>query len=845
MLKFLLPFLFTSYFATAQSTPPQLAVEYEAESRPADLLRNLDRFASDTNRVNALIKASHIYWHQRREKNHVTDSIIICAKQAYDLSIKLHFTKGSNEAAFMLCKAYTYLNTVEPAMALTKLVYGEERARLLLSIAEHYVFDFKSDQKEFSQALPLIIEAKRTSGTSRSERWSDECQILLGKYQFKSGSIKKGKDAYMEIINSAHSKKDYSREAGSWSSLGTRMPEDESTYPDIVHCHEQAVKYFLLAGKKKDAAYSLRDLAVTNSNYNQPDSAEHQMLRAVALLKSINERITMSTYTILAGIYQSNGKYDKALFYAFEALKVPEKVDYKKIGVYIVLAEVYHLLKNYPSSVKYYQLVSDYCVKRNLDSQFIYANSLAITVADGGNPEKAISFLTQFIKAHPLQLYNFKQLTAATYADIYNKIGNYKLAERYYLEMLSYNAAVRTENRKNLDNYYRTTLAGSGAYFKIGKFYTERKNFGKAKNYLSLSLVSQQYLDVQQKIETNQLLFKADSALGNYLSAIGHFEKSKALSDSVNGVAINKRISELNIKYETAQRLKDIKALQNTQLLQEAKLQHADFIRNIILGCAGMLLLLALIAYYGYRNKQKANKEITKQREEIKSQYSTLQDLLAEKENFIKEKDWLLKEIHHRVKNNLQIVMSLLSTQSAYLQNDDAIEAILESENRVQSIALIHQKLYNSQNVASISMPDYTTDLTLQLSQAFDTSSRKIRIRNFIEDIYLDLSQAVPLGLILNEAITNAIKYAFDPGGGEIIITFKRKNPDSAVLTVADNGKGLPTGFNIGTTNSLGMEMMQGLSKQLKGTFHIETSSGTIIQIEFELTPTLLNAMNA
>ena len=208
---------------------------------------------------------------------------------------------------------------------------------------------------------------------------------------------------------------------------------------------------------------------------------------------------------------------------------------------------------------------------------------------------------------------------------------------------------------------------------------------------------------------------------------------------------------------------------------------------------------------------------------------------MYDKDKCLNEKDWLLKEVHHRVKNNLQIVMSLLSTQSAYLQNNDAIEAIRESRNRVQSISLIHQKLYSGSNVASIDMPAYVADLIGYLRDGFDTATQGIRFEQLVEPIKIDLAQAVPLGLILNEAITNAIKYAFPKKDGHVIVGLQTLEHDTVLLTISDNGKGLPEDFDIKTSSSLGMEMMKALSKQLGGTFEIKSKSGTTITIEFQL----------
>lgn len=353
-----------------------------------------------------------------------------------------------------------------------------------------------------------------------------------------------------------------------------------------------------------------------------------------------------------------------------------------------------------------------------------------------------------------------------------------------------------------------------------------------------------QFLDAGQALETYELLFKSDSALGNYLSAIKNFERHKNLYDSINSVHRSREMNELSLKYQTEQRLKDIEILRNKETKNVAALQRANTVRNVIIAGALFLLLLAIWAYYGYRNKQRSNLKLQLQGEEIDRQNKALQTLLSQKDQFLKEKEWLLKEIHHRVKNNLQIIMSLLNSQSAHLRNSDAIEAIMVSGNRVRSIALIHQKLYSGDNLSSINMPEYVADLLRYMMDGFDTSERKVRFIQQIAGINIDVAQAVPVGLILNEAITNAIKYAFGKNGGEITVTFRsHKDTNTVVMSISDNGKGLPPDFDIRQSSSLGMEMMQGLAKQLRGQFSIHSNKGTTISVEFRLFSAVENAL--
>jgi len=202
-------------------------------------------------------------------------------------------------------------------------------------------------------------------------------------------------------------------------------------------------------------------------------------------------------------------------------------------------------------------------------------------------------------------------------------------------------------------------------------------------------------------------------------------------------------------------------------------------------------------------------------------------------QQLLNEKEWLLREIHHRVRNNLQIVMSLLNSQSAFIDNETALAAIQNSQHRVHAMSLIHQKLYYSENVASIEMSFYIRELTSYLREVYITGQR-IRFVYDIEPLELDVSQAVPVGLILNEAITNSIKYAFPNGRtGVITITLKKADALRYQLGIADDGVGIPYEYGGERTGSLGMRLMAGLTGDLDGKFIIGNNSGTTIKISF------------
>ena len=356
-------------------------------------------------------------------------------------------------------------------------------------------------------------------------------------------------------------------------------------------------------------------------------------------------------------------------------------------------------------------------------------------------------------------------------------------------------------------------------------------------------------LSVGFKLALYKIRFKADSATGNTLAALKKFQQIKIIEDSLTNLANSKQINELEAKYESVKKDKTIQGLNSQSAIQKSNLEKSNLQRNITFAGILVTIMLAVLLYLAYRNKKRSNFQLQVKQEQINRQNDELSALVKEEEQLLKDKDillkqqeglitekeWLLREVHHRVKNNLQIVMSLLYSQAAHSQNSDAIDAIKDSQNRVQAISIIHQKLYSKGNVATILMADYVSDLVRHLCACYDCNRRRIRLKEIIDPVSLDISQAVPMGLILNEAITNAIKYAFGTDGGEITITGQKSGEDTAILQISDNGKGLPDNFNLAETSSLGMEMMKALSKQLGGSFEISGEAGVVVSIKFKI----------
>ncbi|WP_414542779.1 PAS domain S-box protein [Nostoc sp. CCY0012] len=200
----------------------------------------------------------------------------------------------------------------------------------------------------------------------------------------------------------------------------------------------------------------------------------------------------------------------------------------------------------------------------------------------------------------------------------------------------------------------------------------------------------------------------------------------------------------------------------------------------------------------------------------------------------LKEKEVLLQEIHHRVKNNLGIVSGLLQMQCRRTQDVQATAILRDSQNRIASIALVHEKLYRSEELADIDFAQYIPDLTTHLFDSYNVSSQQIQLNIQVDDASLDIETAIPCGLIINELVSNALKYAFpDHRPGEIQVKFYQESERQLTLIIRDNGIGLPPDFDSKKLNTLGLTLVQGLVKQLRGNLEINCQQGTEFKITF------------
>jgi two-component sensor histidine kinase len=278
----------------------------------------------------------------------------------------------------------------------------------------------------------------------------------------------------------------------------------------------------------------------------------------------------------------------------------------------------------------------------------------------------------------------------------------------------------------------------------------------------------------------------------------------KSTRDTLQARAIDKNVVETNTKYETERKENEIALLNKENDLKALQLSTR---KKQLWGLGIGFLVFGFLLYrlYGLNGKLK---------------------------KALQEKNILLQEIHHRVKNNLQVISSLLGLQSRYVKDEGVLDAIKSGRGRVQSMSLLHQNLYREENLKGVKMNEYFTNLTQNLFDTYNIDEDNISFTTDIQDLELDIDTVVPLGLIANELITNALKHAFREGEEGIIHVTLKESENRLHLTVSDNGKGLPEGVLSISGGSLGSKLINSFAEKLDAEVVVDSSEGTSITID-------------
>jgi len=581
--------------------------------------------------------------------------------------------------------------------------------------------------------------------------------------------------------------------------------------------------------------------------------------------------IRISGMLLLANIYNFSGKKDSALYYFREAEEYnAAKLPYRNWVVYIAMSELFNQTDDLTEAEKYLHKAYNLTARKENKPDHGYVLTLFINLYIGRNkPGSAGRLIAEYNKLmeerkknnflDPLHsiLMNLTSSKLENNLDFMTAVKESSLKEaqfnqamiangyiiRYYEKKRKFEKALAVaaeseelaEKTGNMFMLYGIKKIKYGLFQKAGKN-AEAVSLADSLFILKDSMLALQKRDLLYDLEEKYESEKKQKEIELLIVQSGFREKEIALLTSDKKLAallLQKEIlqrdaltrenllmdsivkKEQAFSYSVSSEKKKEAALnaalgrENT--LKAKELEKEKKLRRVLIGGGALLLVAAAIILFQYRKQRAKSLVIQKQSDDMQV---------------------LMKEIHHRVKNNLQVISSLLDLQSLTIADNQASEAVKEGKNRVQSMALIHQNLYNEGNIKGIRTKEYINNLMQSLCDSYNISNDRVRVHTQIDDLNLDVDTMIPLGLVLNELVSNSLKYAFKDGRqGELNILLKEE-PHHLLLKVSDNGMGYPDGLNARESKSFGMRMIRAFAQKLKAKLEIYNNNGAVVEMQ-------------
>jgi two-component sensor histidine kinase/Tfp pilus assembly protein PilF len=683
----------------------------------------------------------------------------------------------------------------------SEVIQNEDLDSLLLKI------ESATSEKNRFEALLEISEALEEENMDTAVYFALSAETLAEKKNWKLQSAQAKRQigwllCTKEYLDSGMAYLNEAKEI--FSSLG----EDQETFTTQLH---RADAYSMLS-KNKEAIEAYVDVLKYESKVEIQDSIQALIFNNLGLA------------------YQYTGSFDKALEYELKSLKIKERLGHQSgiARTHDNLGLIYFEIKDYEKAMFHYN--QGLAIYKELKDTI---NMLRRSYAIGGGfyglgkYEEARLYLEQAVET--AEKYNH----IPTIVNAYQVLGLIHLKKDEFEEAEKMLLAAEEKFPKTgpprMLVFVKSNLSvlylNWGTDVKTNR--VEHLTKAAALSKETEEICQENSLLLMQKKST-EVLYKAYKELGQYEKALDYSIKYMALNDSLLTEQKQNAMVEMEEKYQAEKKDLEIDLLSKDKAIKEIKLVNGELEREkqqrliyVLLSVAVLIALLGLILYRFYNQKRKTNKELVAQNEVI----------LKQKE----ENETLLKEIHHRVKNNMQIISSLLDLQSRGKQDESAVAAIQEGQNRVQAMSLIHEMLYQNENMAEINIHDYIHKLFQQILQLNNHIGQKINPKiNVASNIHLNLDIAIPLGLILTELLTNSFKYAFQKmEKGEIRVDLKPQNESEYVLEVSDNGIGLPEDLDVGKVKSLGLRLVKTLTKQIQGSMGYKRNEGALFHITF------------
>lgn len=594
-------------------------------------------------------------------------------------------------------------------------------------------------------------------------------------------------------------------------------------------------------------AWLSRALILINVNV---DSAEYLARHALEASEKIQYQKGIGRSCMRLGVVMNSyGKVDSALYFFRNAHDIRQKIGDDKgvAGACRELSYVFRAMNQQDSAFNYCLAALRIQEKLNDPSELgMNYQDLGVLYMDYGNLDEAGNY---FIKATEV----LKASGDSTYlGHAYNSLGmlyyqqsQFTEATKYFLIALSINektgnVIASTQNMTNIaacyvsgkqyikaKSYYHSALGYylendvnseiTLIYHSLGAIFIEMMQLDSAVYYLNKCIhLSSVTGDKDIQALAYHSLSETYEKKGDFKNALEAQRIYSEINDSLINQEKMKQIADMQTKYNTEKKDKEISLLNKDNDLKSAENRRQQLQLYSSLAILSVAAFFLIIVFY-------QKKKITKEKKRS--------------DQLVDDKEMLIKEIHHRVKNNLEVISSLLELQSESMTDGKAKAAITEGQSRVQSIALIHHKLYRTDEVSAVHFKSFVQDLYKQVSGVFKHPDSEVEFHLEADDSQIGIEAAVPTGLIINELLTNTFKYGLNKDRITIIsmklISSDNKNNFNTII-YRDNGKGMPADYDINKSTSLGMKVIQLLTRQLGGVLKFYNDNGSVFEIPFK-----------
>ena len=585
-------------------------------------------------------------------------------------------------------------------------------------------------------------------------------------------------------------------------------------FSKAIDYRRELLKLALLKRRRIKVENNLRTLATLYMQVTQPDSAYLCLEKAIKSAQRRQDQTSLTkTYGVMSLYYRSVNDYEKSLQYRMRQLEFLESLGKKTrflANARLQIARIFTLTGDWSKAETYARSALE--VSNELHLFQVRDEALStIQEVKGNLTGKGESDIRQMeANLSSIPSHHTPKLVKALLdmGQAFQTEKHYAKADSCYREALYL-----------LENHQEKTYRYPQVLYQLGTLMMELEEVKEAETlFTRASREAFSFGELQIYQKANNSLAEIYQRQDRYYPALQHLQVAYSAKDSLFSIEKERIIQETEARYQLAQKEKALVELnlQNEKTAKELLLSR----KKEQMSGLGVLLLIGTLFFLLelYRQKKKNHRK--------------LEFANAGLARSLGEKEFLLKEIHHRVKNNLQIISSMLSLQSDQIEDAKIRNAMREGQNRVESMVLIHEHLYQSENLQMIDCQSYIKRLTESLFRSHHVDSNQIHFLSHIDPIPMETDLVITLGLITNELISNALKYAFPNGRKGLLEINLRNLPQGIQLRIRDDGVGIPPRVVEGNNSTLGFQLVQAFVKKLRARINIQNNPGAEITID-------------